>query len=258
MQDYIDPTWQAILTHNRLADFDTLWKLEAGWFEEPNQRRNGWSGVSRIELALPDGGTAAIFLKRQENHNTFSWRHPLRGVPTFLREFRRIMHYRACGIATLDPVYFAARVCAGKSRAILATRELTGFVPLDGWLAAAPRSRPLRRACLSAVARLLRDMHRHGIQHNCFFPKHVFVRAAADGSVAAHVIDLEKSRWRPLSLLCALRDMDTLNRYTTGWSRTDRLRFLLAYLGSPRMTARAKWLWRRLAARQDKKRRERA
>jgi hypothetical protein len=257
MTDYIDPAWRPVLEHNGLADFAAWWQLEAGWFEAPNQRRNGWSGVSRVSLSLPDGQVTGVFLKRQENHNTFSWRHPWRGIPTFVREFRHLMHYRACQVPTLDPVYFASRVVDGQSRAILVTRELAGFMPLDVWSTAEPRSRNQRHACLMAVAVLLRKLHRHHVQHNCCFPKHLFARASEDGTVEVRIIDLEKSRWRPLALLCALRDLDTLNRHALGWSRTDRLRFLRIYLDIPRLTFYAKWLWRRLVLRQDKKRRGR-
>lgn len=253
MHDYLDTTWQAALQRNGLDGFDKIWECEAQWFEEPNRRRNGWSGVSRCELAWSDGEKHACFLKRQENHNTFSWRHPLRGVPTFAREFRHIRRYRACGVPTLQPVYFATRSLEGNSRAILITEELTGFVALDAWLASAHPSIRQRRACIRSVADLLRAMHRHGIQHNSFFPKHVFVRASGEDNIESRVIDLEKSRWRPWWVTCALRDLDTLNRHSAGWSRTDRLRFLMSYLRMERLNRFGKWLWRHLAARQAKK-----
>jgi len=261
MKDFIDERWRPILAHNGLSDFEALWEHRADWFEKPNQRRGGWSGVSRCELALPEGGSRAIFLKRQENHGTFSLRHPVGGVPTFLREFRRIQHYRACGIPTLEPVYFAMRHGGKGHRAILATEELTGFVSMEyrveRWLREGAPARPVRLRYLKAVAALLRKMHDHGIQHNCFFPKHVFVRMNAGGEVEARVIDLEKSRWRPLRLFCSLRDLDTLNRYSPEWSLSDRLRFYKAYLQVDRLTPFAKWLWRCIAARAARKNRGR-
>lgn len=256
MQDFLDEEWRQVFAANGITGFDSLWNLEAGWFEEPNRRRNGWSGVSRLPLVLPDGQTTAVFLKRQENHNTFSWRHPFRGEPTFAREFRHLLRYRACLVPTLEPIFFATRILAGASRAILVTRELAGFVPLNLW-SEMPHPRAIRVACVQAVAALLQGMHRHGIQHNCLYPKHVFVRDMPDGRVEARVIDLEKSRWRPFATLCALRDLDTLNRYAEGWRQTERLRFLESYLGTPRLTAHAKWLWRALAARKARKARSR-
>lgn len=253
MRDYIaSERWQTVLTLNGLHDFDAIWKLEAPWLEPPSRRRGGWSGVSRCELSLPDGGVCTVFLKRQENYTAWMWAHPWRGAPTFLREFKGIMHYRACGIPTLEPVYFAVRAAGKDRRAILITEEMTGFVSgqhvVERWLQAGAPARVERRRTLCAVAALLRRMHAHGIQHRCFFPKHVFIGADSDGAAAVRVIDLEKSRWRPFKCLCALRDLYTLNYRSLCWSRSDRLWFLLSYLQIARPNGYARWLWRRIAA----------
>lgn len=256
-QDFINEGWRSILAYNDLSDFDSLWQLEASWYEEPNHRRGGWSGVSRYELKAPEGGTRAIFLKRQENHGTPSLRHPVRGVPTFSREFKRIMDYRNKGIPTLEPVYFAMRKVGKDQRAILITEELTGFVSLEDriqtWLKEGTPARPLRHSILKAIAVLLQGMHAHGIRHSCFFPKHVFVRLNDDGGVDVRVIDLEKSRWRPFKTQCAMRDLYSFNRFSSFWSNSDRLWFFKEYLKIPRLTSYAKWLWRNIETRSVKK-----
>ncbi len=257
MKDFINETWRPILAHNGLSSFEALWAREADWFEEPNHRKGGWSGVSRCELDLPGGGKRAIFLKRQENHKARLWNHPLRGVSTFLREFQHIMHYRAQGVPTLEPVYFGMRKVGKDDRAILITEELAGFVSVEDrvqrWLKDGAPPRPVRLRILQATADLLRRMHDHGIQHNCFFPKHVFVRFDASGEVEARVIDLEKSRWRPSRIVCARRDLYTLNYHSFCWSRSDRLWFFKAYLQIDRLTPFAKWLWRHIESRSAKK-----
>lgn len=259
MKDFVSCDWHDTLAHNHLLDFDSLWQLEAQWFEAPNQRRGGWSGVARCELDRPEGGRCAIFLKRQENHGTFSWRHPVKGIPTFQREFRKIMHYRACGIPTLEPVYFGMRRTRDGHRAILITAELSGYISMEDrvsqWLKEGAPDRQERARYLVSVAKLLHDMHAHGIQHNCFFPKHVFTRMKTDGSVEARVIDLEKSRWRPLRTLSARRDLYSLIRQSQQWSNTDRLRFFKAYLEIEKLTPYAKWLWRDIESRSIKKNR---
>ena len=255
MQDYLNPTWQAVLAHNGFTDFAALWHVESGWFEPPNERRGGWSGVTRLELTRPDGTTCAVFLKRQENHNTFSWWHPLQGVPTFLREFRLILRYRAADIPSLEPVFFAIR----SQRALLVTEELAGFAGLDHHLAVWPTlDAASRRRIIDTVAALTRRLHAAGLQHNCYYPKHVFVKVGAGGTVEARIIDLEKSRWNPLARQRSVRDLDTLNRYAPACSRSERLRFLKAYLGITRLTPAAKSLWRALAARMARKTRARA
>ena len=258
-QDYISERWRSILAYNGLTNFASLWKLEAKWFEEPNQRRGGWSGVCRVELGLPEGGTCTIFLKRQENHGTPSWRHPVKGVPTFMREFKRIIDYKSKCIPTLEPVYFAMRRVGKDQRAILITEDLTRFLSLEDrvqtWLKEGAPTRTVRRNILRAVAVLLHGMHAHGIQHSCFFPKHVFIRLNADGTVDARVIDLEKSRWRPFKTLCAMRDLYSLSRLSSCWSRSDRLWFFKEYLNIPRLTPYAKWLWRNIETRSVRKNR---
>ena len=253
MKDFLNKRWADILQHNGLVDFDAFWNISAGWFEEPNQRRGGWSGVSRCELPMPTQGACAVFLKRQENHKTFSWRHPIKGIPTFLREFQLILHYKACAIPALEPIYFAMRAVDGGHRAILMTEELSGFASIEShvqaWLKNGFPPAKDRRKYLEAIAALSGNIHENKIQHNCYYPKHIFIRMSPDGRVEARVIDLEKSRRRPFSLMCTLRDLDTLNRHAPEWKRSDRLWFLKSYLQIPRLTPYAKWLWRRLAAR---------
>ena len=262
MKDYVSDKWRAILDVNNLASFDALWAFDADWFEPPNHRRGGWSGVSRLEMKLPDGGCIAAFLKRQENHTTRTWRHPVRGVPTFLREFNRIMEYRQCGIPTLEPVFFGVRECDGNQRAILMTEEMAGYVSLsdlgNAWQTNGSTPREVRRQVSIAVADLLRRMHDNHIRHGCFFTKHVFVRLSGK-QPSARVIDLEKSRRHPIRMACAVRDLYSLNCCPTQeWSITDRLRFLLNYLGIERLNPGAKRLWRKIAAVSARKRLERS
>lgn len=264
MADFVHDAWRPILEFNGIRSFDELWVLEAEWFEPPNERRGGWSGVCRCELRLPGGGSRAIFLKRQENHGTKSFRHPVSGIPTFKREFDRIMAYRRCAVPTLVPVFFGTRNQGGNQRAILATEELEGFESLEDWVQRwktdGKPGRKTRQLVIQSVAALLRQMHRHGIRHGCFFPKHVFIRFDTDsGHPEVRVIDLEKSRRRPLHALCALRDLYSLSHYSSSaWSHTERVRFLRHYLDVPRLTRYAKWLWRKVAQRSDRKREMRA
>lgn len=251
MNDYLAADWQKIFELNGLRSFADFWKLEAAWFEAPNQRRGGWSGVARCELQLPGGGTTRVFLKRQENHTTRTFAHPFRGEPTFLREFRCIVRYRECGIPSLTPLYFAWRREEGKLRAVLMTEELAGFRSLDDvareWTQTPPGLK-LRRAVIEAVAQLLRQIHSSRLRHNCFYPKHVFVRLK-DGAVETRVIDLEKTKVHPFGRDRSYRDLGTLNRHARDWSRADRVRFFKAFFGLDRLTPESKKKWRRLARR---------
>jgi hypothetical protein len=50
-----------------------------------------------------------------------------------------------------------------------------------------------------------------------------------------------------------LRDLDTLNRHSPAWSRTDRLRFLLAYLKRHAVDSKVRKVWQRLQVLSRKK-----
>lgn len=255
MKDFCSDHWRAILQHNGLGSFGDLWSLECGWFEPPNQRRGGWSGVSRCELQLPAGGRVGVFLKRQENHVTHTLLHPF-GMPTSLREMRNMLRFKRAGLPAPEPVYFAVRKTGGNVQAILVTEELAGYESLNdhaerwsrqGW----PDHRQ-RRRLMQAVATAMRRMHKLRIQHDCLYPKHVLLRFEGN-DVRARIIDLEKARVKPLRRFAVFRDLFTLNHLSAHWSRTDRLRFLLTYLELDQFDAGARRLWRRIAHRNKMK-----
>lgn len=222
---------RAQLAASGLADFAALWSLDADWHEAPNERRGGWSGVSRHVLA--DG--TAIFLKRQENHLCRTWRHPLRGIPTFYREYLNIRRLQEHAIGAVEALYYGDRLAAGKWRAILVTRALDDSISLDEWDAATDRGDPSqRRSLIRAVALACARLHHHRLQHSCLYGKHLFVRrspAAGPDYQEADVrfIDLEKLRLGLSRERVGAHDLDQLMRHTQVWSDDDRACFLSAY-----------------------------
>jgi hypothetical protein len=252
MRDYVSDEWRGILRYNHLDDFTALWDREFEWFEPPNRRRGGWSGVCRYEMPLPRGGTRGVFIKRQENHITRTPLHPL-GMPTFLREMRNILRFKQHNIPALEPVYFAHRRVDGNLRAILVTEALDGYVPLETmvqqWQQSGWPKRQQRLRIMDAVADVMRAMNQHHLQHNCFYPKHIFLRFDDNGDVSVRIIDLEKVKWRLFAYAARFRDLYTLNRHSQAWSRTDRLRFFLRYLQLEHLTPAAKLFWQRIARR---------
>jgi hypothetical protein len=252
MHDYVDRQGRDLLEHNRLSDFDDLWELEVEWFEPLNHSRGGWSGVARIELQRPDGGMEAVFLKRQENHTRRTWRHPFGGEPTFASEMDNMKILQDIGVPSLQPLYYGQRKVNGVWRAILVTRELLGFVPLnvqmqwwqdEGWA----DSFGQRRALINVVADTLRRLHKNRVVHNALYPKHIFVSLPEHGSPEMRLIDLEKMRRTPCVGYAARRDLDSLNRRSIINSQSDRMRFLQRYLKQSPLSASGKRMWRRLA-----------
>lgn len=246
MQDYLADDWQQALQENNLQSFDDWWNLKADWFEPPNQRRGGWSGVSRVEL-----GGRVVFLKRQENHVIRTLAHPVRGIPTFTREMENILALKDAYVPALTPVYFAQRKVNGSLRAILVTESLEGYQPLDN-IQPNELSMSQRFTLTKQIAKVLKQLHKHKLVHNCLYPKHLFVRESEAG-FDVRLIDLEKARKRLRTYSAVFRDLDTLNRHSYAWSLSDRCRFMKAYFSEdktkPRNLQHWRQCWRRLARR---------
>lgn len=225
-----------ILQAHGLDDFEALWSLQADWFEAPNMRRGGWSGVVRLELDN-EGGREVVFIKRQENHISRSWCHPFTGVPTFYKEYKNFRRLLKHDIPTLEPVFFAMR----KMRSVLVTRSLENYTPLE---TVDPRalSRHHRHRLLAAVAKVLRQLHDAHFQHNCLYPKHIFVRRDGE-DWQVKLIDLEKLKWTPLRRQAMVRDLFTLHRHAGPlWTLRDRIHFLRAYRQEKRLSPRSRAL----------------
>ncbi|WP_205754838.1 lipopolysaccharide kinase InaA family protein [Azoarcus sp. DD4] len=255
MVDYFAPDLRALFTRHRLDSFAALWALELDSVDAPNTGRGGWSSVSRLVLADAEGREHAFYLKRQIDHLSRSLSKPL-GEATFAREFRNILRYAEDGVPALQAAVFGQRRIGGKVCAILVTRALDDYRPLDAWLRDWPTlPRATRQALIAATADLVRRLHAAGHLHNCLYPKHVFLRApgsAGDGP-AACLIDLEKTRKLHFGRAALARDLDTLDRHSSEPSTGERLRFLLRYLDQPALDAPARKLIRRLLARRRKK-----
>ena len=254
MREWFNPEWQSSLSAQGLNQFDAIWALELDWFEEPNQRRGGWSGVARLPL-----GNGDVFVKRQENHSRKSLMHPFRGIATYECEFDNIRRYQHKSIPTLEPVYFATRIKGGRSQAILITAALDAYVSLDQLL---PNifnalSSLHQRQLLTLIAGVLASMHKSHIVHRSFYPKHIFVgKDFTCGAVdPVRIIDLESSRKVLFTRHASIRDLDSLNRHVEQLGIFPRARFLFAYLEAMNANTRKRrhQLWMQLCERMKAK-----
>jgi tRNA A-37 threonylcarbamoyl transferase component Bud32 len=177
-------------------------------------------------------------------------------MSTFIREIQNILRFKKAAIPALEPVYFAVRKVEGDLRAILCTEALDGYEPLESlverWLKDGWPDRKNRQRLMEAVASVMARMHDHKIQHNCFYPKHIFVRLS-ETELSIRIIDLEKAKVKMFRRHASFRDLYALNRHANGWSRTDRLRFFLLYLERERLDREAKLLWRKIVKRTIRK-----
>ncbi len=241
---YWHKEWQTRLTDNHLGSFDAIWQLKTSWFEQPNRCRGGWSGVVNIDLTTRQDNTS-IFIKRQENHATKTVCHPLRGIPTLQREFCNILRMKKYNLPTVEPVFFAKRISHGKLQAILITKALTGYVPLSSnkLLPSGDLVRNIahKRKLLMAIANTLRSLHHHHFQHNCCYPKHIFVKPVGT-SWDIRIIDLEKLKWRLCKKRAMFRDIYTLHKHAGHWLTQDQIALFKAYTQEKKLSTRSKTL----------------
>jgi hypothetical protein len=220
-----------LLALNGMRQFDDVWSLNTQWVEPPNAARGGWSGASRVVLDKPEGGTLAVFLKRQENHRTRTWRAPF-CVPTFRREYENIRVLRALGIPAVPALYYGESRRDGRYRAAILTVALDEYLSLDAWLD--ENTDPTQRhEVLQATAHWSAEFSRRRLQHGCLYDKHIFVRKAPATQRYAPedicFIDLEKMRRRLTVRRAARLNFDQLLRRSRGWSSAERRELERAY-----------------------------
>lgn len=247
MTDFLAAEDRPLLARHGLDSFEALWARQLDAVDEPNTSGGGWSSVFRLEL---EG--QGYYLKRQSNYLTRTWSHPF-GEPSFSREFRNISRYRELGIPALQAVFYGQRKVDGEVRAILLTRALDGWDDLDSLLHRWPALTVEQRcAILQACGQLARRLHGMRQVHGCFYPKHIFLQAIANG-YQARLIDLEKTRPLLFGQRDRVKDLEPLLRRARAWNDNDVRELLSAYLDQPIEGALVDSWMSRLTARRSHK-----
>lgn len=235
-----------------LLALDTLAKRPFDWFEAPNIRRGGWSGVTRIVLnpEAPKEAQKAVFLKIQQNHHYIAPNTCFLKRLTFEREFAAMRALKPHCEAIPDVLMFAKWKENGNELAMLVTESLDDWLPLDRWLldrhdAPAPDQASLHQA-LGSIARTAREINRAGWIHMCFSAKHLFLKRQDDETFATRVVDLEKTRKRIGLGRRTVKDCSHFLRHTPDLTDADKLCFLKAYFQSDHFTPSQKALIRRM------------
>lgn len=233
MQSTHSPQFQPLLQQHQLVSFEQLWNFKGEWFEPPNRERGGWSGVNYIELTDNAGDKHGFYLKRQQAHMRRTWRHPIAGEPTFVREFEILEHLSKHAVATPNLVFFGNE----QDKAILVTQALTGFLAADEWLKKQGKiSVDQQNSLMRALAQAVRKMHLAGVQHRSLYLKHLFVKQN-NGSFEVALIDFEKSRITAFIRWFRLADLITLHYRSANLSLSNKLVFFKQYLQVARLSS---------------------
>ncbi len=251
MQSTLSSQYRQLLTLHQLASFEQLWDYQGDWFEPPNRERGGWSGVNYIELTDNAGAKHGFYLKRQQGHLRRTWRHPIAGEPTFVREFEILQHLSKRQVATPTLVFFGSQ----RDKAILLTEALTGFIAADAWLKNHANMRVhQQRLLMCALANAVRKLHQSGVWHRSLYLKHLFVKET-NGIFEVASIDFEKSRTTAFIKWFRFSDLITLHYRTADLSNSNQLAFFKQYFGIKHLTFSYKILCRYLHQQSLQKRR---
>lgn len=157
------------------------------------------------------------------------------------KEWEVIEAFRQCGIPTLIPVAAGEKISLFRQESFLMTAELAGFQSLDQFLKnyfsppLTPEKILEKRAIIREVAEMAGKMHHAGLNHRDFYCCHIFIRRTEDGQREWRVLDLQRvDRRRWLRNRWIIKDLAALNYSAPARiiTRTDRLRFLVNYIGN--------------------------
>lgn len=177
-------------------------------------------------------------------------------------EWRALRLLRQIGVETMTPAAYGTKGANPASRhSFIITEELTGTESLEDFCRDWPRRPPplpLRVALIERVASMVRQMHRHGMNHRdcyiCHF--HLDVSAGRDRvdpeRFHLYVIDLHRARIRRrVPTRWIVKDLAGLyfSAMDIGLTRTDCLRFMKTYEQRParEILQDRRRLWRRVA-----------
>ena len=233
---WTSPEWENALKDADLLDIEAVSKREFDWFETPNRRRGGWSGVTRIVLnpAAATQDQHAVFLKIQQNH---FYRAPatcfLKRL-SFAREFDALQALTPVVSCMPNLLLFAQWKHDGNQGSLIITQALAGFEPFDHWLkkqkasADADQSDSILKA-LQSIADATRELHHAGWAHFGLYPKHAFIRKDENGNYTTRLIDLEKARRPLLSSQSTIEDVSRFLRHSKQLNDPEKVDYLRAY-----------------------------
>ena len=244
---FYNTDYQSLFECEGFNNFESLWNYSGEWVEPINERRGGWSGVCRLEV--PNSSEPPLFLKRQENHNTKTFKHPFKGIPTYRREVKNIHRFKKHNIPTLDLIYYDERKFNNKYQAILISRALEDFEPLNEWITKANDNQ--LNEMLRKLAEILQLMHSHGLMHMYLNTSSIFVRKTKKSLlersiIDIRIIDLESVRIQPISKQRRFKDLRYMLEHISGLTQQNFEDFLTHYFTSKPKFFGAKALHSRL------------
>jgi len=176
-----------------------------------------------------------------------------------LGEWENIQFVRNAGIVTVNPVAAGEKTFLGIELAsfivieeLYGARSLEKIIEEDSAESLTGERRSWKQSLVRGVAQMARRLHSAGLCHQDFYLGHIFL----DGAGTLYLIDLQRvRRFRKVPRRFIVKDLGQLN-YSAGltgkFSKTDRMRFLLHYLGGTSLGPDEKRLARSILAKTER------
>lgn len=250
----IDPAWLPQLRAAGLTSVDEVYRCNAG----TAVTQSGTTQVRRVSVG--EGATArTVFIKKYwVTRPAQLWSGMFRGVlfgtSKARREFNNLNLLRARGLDAPVGVAFGEERRAGfVVRSFLISEGVADPQPLDllirDWLPTQPAAeqRRWRAELIQRLADYTRRLHAQRFVHHDYFWRNIILTGTSLEHFA--LIDAHKGRLWPAwaEQRSRAKDLATLDAPAAAFfRRTERLRFLLAYLGKKNLAASDKEFLRRV------------
>lgn len=204
--------------------------------------------VRLTQMPMPHGAALDIFYKQYEFARP-AWK--FLGRPSKARcEFQNYATFARLGIACADPVACGEeRDALGRlRRAFIVTRAISNAQTLVEFWSERRATRADRLTLVEQLARWTRRIHDEDFFHHDLVWRNILVNRNAQGTPQLWWIDCPRgavNTWAPLRSRKQLKDLASLDKSAARFcSRTERLRFVMVYLGIEQLNEAAKKLIR--------------
>jgi tRNA A-37 threonylcarbamoyl transferase component Bud32 len=220
--------------------FDGIyWRVRSGHQERLAAACGGWRGAVVVR-ATPDRrvlrieGRPVIWVKHFRHRTLRGWAKTWFRKSPAARELAALQEVRRRGLPAPEPIGLGENRGISKRESFLVTAEVTGAAPLEALVLEKHRLAPRKRWKLIAeVAALIRKAHDRGISQRDLHLGNFLVRQGAS-EFEVFLVDLQRVLiGRSLAPGARWENLSVLHGGCTAASRTDRLRFLQAYLATP-------------------------
>lgn len=238
----VSTQWETKLKKAGLLDLEAVANRQFDWFEPPNHRRGGWSGVSRITLdpEMPTEDQTTVFLKIQQNHWFRAPHTFFRRQLTFVRELEAMMQITPIISFMPEILLFGQWTTGPDAGAVIITKALDGWIPLSDWLQGknnlVPPDQDTLLRVLKAIASTSRKLNDAGWVHLSFYAKHVFVRPNKDAAYDVCLIDYEKCRRHVFPGYRYIKDCSQFMRRTPLMTDDNKRNYLKFYFQTDTFT----------------------